>query len=169
VESVNQGSEIHPVGKSTIEKIDTIVEDPTQQEVSPGDGIVKRVVDEEVVEDKELVAKGSTVMKGKNVENIQTLVSEPAQQVTSSADAEETSYNDEESPEPAQKEVSADDGIIETVVDEEVVEDEELFARGSIVMDGSNVANVEELVCEPTQQVAPTADGDDTCNDEEAP
>ena len=169
VEIVNRDTEIHPVGKSTVEKIETIVEDPVQQEVSSGDGIVKCVVDEEVVGDKELVAKGSTVMKGKKVENIQTLVCEPAQLVTSSADAEETSYNYEESPDPAHEEVSADDGIIETVVDEEVVEDEELFARGSIVMDESNVENAEELVCEPTQQVAPTADGDDTYNDEEAP
>ena len=36
-------------------------------------------------------------------------------------------------------------------------------------MEGPNVENIKALVCEPAQQVAQTADGDDTWNDEEAP
>ena len=168
MESVNRDSEIHPVGKSTVEKIETIVEDPVQQEVSASDGIDGRVVDEELAEDEELVAKGSIVTKGPNIDNIQALLCGPAQQVTPSADAEDT-YNDEEAPDPAQQEVSADDGIVERAIDEEVVEDEELVPKGNIVMREPNVENIETLMCEPARQVTPTADAEDTCNDEEAP
>ena len=53
VESVNRGSEFHPfVRKSTGEKIVEIVEACAQQEISAGDGIAERVLDEEVVEDE---------------------------------------------------------------------------------------------------------------------
>ena len=77
VESVNRGTEFHPfVRKSAGEKIVEIVEARAQQEISAGDGIAERVLDEEVAEDEELGAKDGIVKNGPNVENIQTPVKE---------------------------------------------------------------------------------------------